>query len=97
MPLFVIDAMGNSPGLPGLFVAGIFSASLSSVSAALNSLAAVTLEDYIKVSQNLIGFYRLIGNHELSFISHCTCVLKSIRCQRLNPRCRPKSPHSSME
>lgn len=49
MPLFVIDAMGDSPGLPGLFVAGIFSASLSTVSAALNSLAAVTLEDYIKV------------------------------------------------
>lgn len=49
MPLFVVDAMGSMPGLPGIFVAGIFSASLSSVSAALNSLAAVTLEDYIKV------------------------------------------------
>lgn len=48
MPLFVVDAMGNMPGLPGLFVAGIFSASLSTISAALNSLAAVTLEDYIK-------------------------------------------------
>nr|XP_029727511.1 putative sodium-dependent multivitamin transporter isoform X2 [Aedes albopictus] len=48
MPLFVVDAMGNLPGLPGLFVSGIFSASLSSVSAALNSLAAVTLEDYLK-------------------------------------------------
>lgn len=50
MPLFVVDAMGNMPGLPGIFVSGIFSASLSSVSAAMNSLAAVTLEDYIKVS-----------------------------------------------
>ncbi|XP_058824324.1 putative sodium-dependent multivitamin transporter [Topomyia yanbarensis] len=48
MPLFVVDAMGNIPGLPGLFVSGIFSASLSTVSAALNSLAAVTLEDYLK-------------------------------------------------
>lgn len=48
MPLFVVDAMSNLPGLPGLFVSGIFSASLSSVSAALNSLAAVTLEDYLK-------------------------------------------------
>lgn len=48
MPLFVVDAMGSLPGLPGLFVSGIFSASLSSVSAALNSLAAVTLEDYLK-------------------------------------------------
>ena len=49
MPLFVVDAMGDMPGLPGIFVAGIFSASLSTVSAAMNSLAAVTLEDYIKV------------------------------------------------
>lgn len=48
MPLYVMDTMADIPGLPGLFVAGIFSASLSTVSAALNSLAAVTLEDYIK-------------------------------------------------
>lgn len=48
MPIFVVDVMGDMPGLPGLFVAGIFSASLSTVSAALNSLSAVTLEDYIK-------------------------------------------------
>lgn len=53
MPLFVVDAMGNMPGLPGIFVSGIFSASLSSVSAAMNSLAAVTLEDYIKVQNNV--------------------------------------------
>lgn len=51
MPLFVVDAMGDMPGLPGLFVSGIFSASLSTISAAMNSLAAVTLEDYIKVCE----------------------------------------------
>ncbi|XP_046741740.1 putative sodium-dependent multivitamin transporter isoform X2 [Diprion similis] len=48
MPLYVMDTMSHVPGLPGLFIAGIFSAGLSTVSAALNSLAAVTLEDYIK-------------------------------------------------
>lgn len=48
MPYYVVDAMGGMPGLPGLFVAGIFSASLSTVSAAVNSLAAVTIEDYYK-------------------------------------------------
>nr|CAD7424583.1 unnamed protein product [Timema monikensis] len=48
MPLFVGDTMREFPGLCGLFVAGIFSGSLSTVSSALNSLAAVTLEDYLK-------------------------------------------------
>lgn len=41
-------ALGHIPGLSGLFVAGIFSGSLSSVSSTLNSLSAVTLEDYFK-------------------------------------------------
>jgi len=49
MPLYVLDTMGSIPGLTGLFVAGIFSAALSSVSPVLNSLAAVTMEDYVKV------------------------------------------------
>ncbi|KAH0953399.1 hypothetical protein HN011_005869 [Eciton burchellii] len=48
MPLYVMDSMSNMPGLPGLFIAGIFSAGLSTISAALNSLAAVTLEDYLR-------------------------------------------------
>lgn len=49
MPLFVVDTLGHIPGLSGLFVAGIFSGSLSTVSGALNSLSAVTVEDYVKV------------------------------------------------
>ncbi|CAH0557554.1 unnamed protein product [Brassicogethes aeneus] len=48
MPYYVVHSMGHIPGLSGLFVAGIFSASLSTVSAAVNSLAAVTIEDYVK-------------------------------------------------
>lgn len=46
MPYYVVDAMRVTPGLAGLFVAGIFSASLSTISAACNALAAVTLTDY---------------------------------------------------
>lgn len=49
VPLYVMDRLDAVPGLTGLFVAGIFSASLSTVSAAVNSLAAVTLEDFLKV------------------------------------------------
>lgn len=47
-PLFVMDTLGFLPGMPGLFVAGIFSGALSTVSSGVNSLAAVTLEDLIK-------------------------------------------------
>uniref|UniRef100_A0A336MMN9 CSON003951 protein n=1 Tax=Culicoides sonorensis TaxID=179676 RepID=A0A336MMN9_CULSO len=48
MPLLVMRVLGDYPGLPGLFISGIFSAALSSLSTGLNSLAAVTLEDFIK-------------------------------------------------
>lgn len=48
MPLFVVDTMGEYTGLAGLFVSGIFCASLSTISTAISSLAAVTLEDYLK-------------------------------------------------
>ncbi|EDX07890.1 putative sodium-dependent multivitamin transporter [Drosophila simulans] len=48
MPLFALETMGQYPGLCGLFVSGIFSASLSTISSAVTSLSAVTLEDYLK-------------------------------------------------
>ncbi|XP_022250353.1 sodium-coupled monocarboxylate transporter 1-like [Limulus polyphemus] len=48
LPLFMMDVLGYLPGLPGLFVSGVFSAALSTLSSAINSLAAVTLEDIIK-------------------------------------------------
>lgn len=48
MPMYIMDAMKDFPGIAGLFVAGIFSACLSTVSTALNSLSAITLEDYFK-------------------------------------------------
>ncbi|XP_032776975.2 sodium-coupled monocarboxylate transporter 1 [Daphnia magna] len=48
MPLFVMDTVGNLPGLPGLFVAGVFSGALSSLSSGLNSVALIVLEDFIR-------------------------------------------------
>lgn len=50
MPLLVMETFSFLPGMAGLFVAGVFSAALSSLSTGLNSLAAVFLEDYIKPS-----------------------------------------------
>ncbi|XP_078205780.1 sodium-dependent multivitamin transporter isoform X5 [Callithrix jacchus] len=45
---FVIDLLKGLPGLPGLFVACLFSGSLSTISSAFNSLATVTMEDLIR-------------------------------------------------
>lgn len=48
LPLFVMDTLGEIPGLSGLFIAGVFSAALSSLSTCLNSMSAVVLEDFFK-------------------------------------------------
>ena len=45
--------MGDIPGVPGLFVAGVFSGALSTVSSGLNSLAAVCLKDFIASGFNI--------------------------------------------
>lgn len=79
MPLFVVDAMGAYPGLPGLFVSGIFSASLSTVSAAVNSLAAVTLEDYIKPLYQHIK-KRPLPETKSTLPSKITAMLYGILC-----------------
>ena len=48
LPYLVMDLFGNLPGIPGLFVASIYSASLSTVSSGLNSLATVCIKDLIQ-------------------------------------------------
>ncbi|XP_029726154.1 sodium-coupled monocarboxylate transporter 1 [Aedes albopictus] len=47
MPFYVMDVFGHIPFMTGIFVAGIFAASLGTVAAALNSLSAVTCEDLL--------------------------------------------------
>uniref|UniRef100_A0A6P4EXD9 Sodium-coupled monocarboxylate transporter 2 n=1 Tax=Drosophila rhopaloa TaxID=1041015 RepID=A0A6P4EXD9_DRORH len=48
MPFFIQDIMGHLMGMPGVFISCVFSASLSSLSASLNSFAGVVYFDYIK-------------------------------------------------
>uniref|UniRef100_A0A663FA35 Sodium-dependent multivitamin transporter n=1 Tax=Aquila chrysaetos chrysaetos TaxID=223781 RepID=A0A663FA35_AQUCH len=45
---FVMDVLQDLPGLPGLFVACLFSGCLSTISSAFNSLATVTMEDLVR-------------------------------------------------
>nr|CAD7452229.1 unnamed protein product [Timema tahoe] len=79
MPLFVGDTMREFPGLCGLFVAGIFSGSLSTVSSALNSLAAVTLEDYLKPVYLKI-YKKSIPENRTGFISKLLALLYGLVC-----------------
>lgn len=48
LPFFVMEVASQIPGLPGVFVAGIFSAALSSLSSGLNTLAGTIYEDFIR-------------------------------------------------
>jgi solute carrier family 5 (sodium-coupled monocarboxylate transporter), member 8/12 len=48
LPLMVMEILKDFPGLPGLFIAGVFSAALSSLSTGLNAMSAVVLEDFCK-------------------------------------------------
>lgn len=43
-----MESLGKYRGMTGLFIAGIFSAALSSLSTCLNAMAAVVLEDFYK-------------------------------------------------
>ncbi|XP_028404903.1 sodium-coupled monocarboxylate transporter 1-like [Dendronephthya gigantea] len=48
LPYFVIDQLGHLVGVPGIFMACLFSGALSTASSGLNSLITVTLEDIVK-------------------------------------------------
>lgn len=76
LPLLVVDTLGNYPGLTGLFVAGVFSAALSSLSTGLNSMSAVMLEDFFKpfVQRPLTNFQTKYIMRGSVFIFGAICV-----------------------
>ncbi|XP_026775131.3 sodium-coupled monocarboxylate transporter 2 [Pangasianodon hypophthalmus] len=74
MPYFVLEVLGNFPGLPGLYVACAFSGTLSTVAASINALATVTYEDF--VSQ----YYRNLSNKAAMWISKALCVMFGVIC-----------------
>ncbi|KAL6443066.1 hypothetical protein ACFW04_002798 [Cataglyphis niger] len=47
LPYYVLDVAADVPGLPGLFLAGLVSAGLSTMSAGLNTVAGTIYEDFI--------------------------------------------------
>ncbi|XP_077488578.1 sodium-coupled monocarboxylate transporter 1-like [Amblyomma americanum] len=61
MPYIVQDLLRNYPGLSGLFVASVYSGSLSTLSSGYNALAAVTWHDFVqpRVTMSEVGALRL--------------------------------------
>lgn len=72
-PYFVMEVLSNTPGLPGVFLACIFSGSLSTISSGLNSLAAVIIEDVYK---GLIGGQ--LSDERQGFISKISSIILGI-------------------
>ncbi|XP_051832236.1 sodium-dependent multivitamin transporter [Antechinus flavipes] len=71
---FVMDILGELPGLPGLFVACLFSGSLSTISSAFNSLATVTIEDLIR------PHFPEISENRATLISKVLAVVYGLVC-----------------
>ncbi|XP_052788611.1 sodium-coupled monocarboxylate transporter 1-like [Mya arenaria] len=49
VPFAIIDIFRNQPGLPGLFIAALSAAALSTLSSCLSSLSAIVYQDIIKL------------------------------------------------
>ncbi|CAF0833729.1 unnamed protein product [Adineta ricciae] len=69
-PYFVMDVLSDKKGLPGIFLACVFSGSLSTISSGLNSLAAVIIEDVYK---GLLG--RRLTDERQGFVSKIFSVI----------------------
>lgn len=78
LPLFVMDVLGELPGLSGLFIAGVFSAALSSLSTCLNSMSAVVLEDFFKPFVQ-----RPLSNRAVNWIMRSVVVAVGVLCVAL--------------
>ncbi|ELU17365.1 hypothetical protein CAPTEDRAFT_109264 [Capitella teleta] len=48
LPLFVVDVLGYIPGAPGLFIAALTSAALSTISSVLNSISSLLWDDILR-------------------------------------------------
>lgn len=69
-PYFVMEVLSHRKGLPGIFLACIFSGSLSTISSGLNSLAAVIIEDVYK---GLLG--KSITDEKQGFVSKVLSIV----------------------
>ncbi|CAH0402025.1 unnamed protein product [Chilo suppressalis] len=78
LPYFVMTITGSIPALPGIFMSGVFSAALSSMSTGLNSMCGVIFEDLIRPAYN-----KPISEKTASFIMKMIVVVIGAICVAL--------------
>lgn len=86
MPLFVQNVAGHISGMPGVFISCVFSASLSTVSATMNSLAGIIYVDYMK-PMKLFQHTESNANHAMKIIVVVVgtfCVLAGMVVDKFN-------------
>lgn len=84
MPYFVQEIVGEYSGMSGVFISCVFSASLSTVSAYMNSLAGIAYNDYIR-PRNLFKHNDQNANlclKILTFLFGAYCVLGGVIVER---------------
>ncbi|CAK9797564.1 Sodium-coupled monocarboxylate transporter 1 [Anthophora plagiata] len=74
LPAYVMEIASHIHGVPGLFIAGIFGAALSTLSVGFNSTSVVLLEDFVK------GFFgmKLSDRTSTIFVKIVVVILGSI-------------------
>uniref|UniRef100_A0A3Q4N6Q9 Sodium-coupled monocarboxylate transporter 1-like n=1 Tax=Neolamprologus brichardi TaxID=32507 RepID=A0A3Q4N6Q9_NEOBR len=83
LPYLVMDILKGYPGLPGLFLAAVYSGTLSTVSSIINTLAAVTLEDLIKPNVTLTDRQLLHISRALSTYLICSLYMVCLSQARI--------------
>ncbi|CAF4643576.1 unnamed protein product, partial [Rotaria sp. Silwood2] len=76
-PLFVSETLGKYPGLTGIFIASVLSATLSTYSSGVNSIATVIIEDIYKrlsSKRSMSNEHQLILSKFLSAVIGCLTV-----------------------
>ncbi|GAB1602817.1 sodium-coupled monocarboxylate transporter 2-like [Argonauta hians] len=85
VPLFVMDTLQFLPGIPGLFLASIFSGTLSTIAAGTNSLSAVIFQDFLKpyCLRNLSESKSAIATKVLALSLGIVCLAATVGASKL--------------
>jgi sodium-coupled monocarboxylate transporter 8/12 len=76
---YVANRLSVVPGLRGIFVAGIFSATLSTLSSFANSMAALALEDFVRPLMQAMKLRRL-SDSATTWLAKLFAILFGVAC-----------------